>query len=248
MSSILFVRHAQAALFDANYDQLSELGQTQAGMLGKYLASLNLAEESGSDVGRHAGFDEVYVGPRRRHQQTAEAIFQQAPNLSCPVVELPQLDEHQVDRLVSQHIEQIAAAFPAVHQLHHDFCAADHPLERQRSFARLFEAVAGLWLTADCDGYGVESWTEFTSRVNEGIDAIVQREGRGRRILVLTSAGTITAALQRALNCPAEVALGLGWRIWNCSLTRFEFSSGRFTLDQFNSLPHLRDHRLWTYR
>jgi broad specificity phosphatase PhoE len=240
MSSIIFVRHAQASLFASDYDQLSDLGQQQAGWLGKYLAGLG--------VGENPGFDEIYIGPRRRHRQTAEAILQQAPQLACPLMELQQLDEHHVERLVTEFVARIGAAFPEVRQLHQVFLAAQAGLPRQQAFARLFEAVAGLWVTNRCELYGVESWSEFTLRVNAGIDAITQREGRGRRVLVITSAGTIVATLLRALQCPDEVALGLGWRIWNCSLTRFAFSDGRFTLDQFNAMPNFHDRQMWTYR
>lgn len=236
MSNIIFVRHAQASLFEADYDQLSELGMTQAQLLGQYLASQPLA------------LDEIYIGPRRRHRQTLEAILQHAPQLACPLVELPQLDEHQVDRLATDHIDQLAREFPVVNKLNQDFLAANQGLERQRNFARLFEAVAELWVTDRCELYGIESWSSFVSRVNEGIDSIVGRPGSGRQVLVVTSAGTLSAALSRALDCPDRVALGLGWRIWNCSLTRFAFSKGRFSLDQFNTLPHLNDHSLWTYR
>jgi len=236
MSEIVFVRHAQASLFEADYDQLSDLGKAQAGLLGQYLASQSIA------------LDEIYIGPRRRHRQTVEAMIQIAPELACPVVELPQFDEHQVDRLATDYIDQLTSTFPRVHKLHQEFRTASQAPERQRTFASLFEAVAELWLAGRVEQADVESWSNFVLRVNDGVDSIVRRPGRGRRVLVLTSAGTISAALLRALSCPDKVALGLGWRIWNCSLTRFAFSTGRFSLDQFNTMPHISDHSLWTYR
>ena len=236
MSSVVFVRHAQASLFGADYDQLSVLGQSQARFLGKYLASLD------------HGFDEVYIGPRRRHRQTAELVFEQVEGKPPEWVELPQLDEHQVDRLATQHVEKLARVFPEVCKLHVDFRGSTIQLERQRSFARLFESIAGLWLAGRCELYGTESWSDFTTRVNEGIDIMLRRVESGRRVLVFTSAGTIGVALRRALCCPDDVALGLGWRMWNCSLTRFMFSGDRFSLDQFNSMPHMLDQSSWTYR
>lgn len=236
MSDIIFVRHAQASLFKADYDQLSDLGRTQAGLLGQYLASQSIA------------LDEIYIGPRRRHRQTVEAMIQSAPKIACPIVVVPQFDEHQVDRLATDYIDQLALDFPEVHKLHQEFRTASQASERQRIFARLFEAVAELWLAGRVEQDDVESWSKFLLRVNDGIDSIVRRPGSGRQVLVVTSAGTISAAMLRALNCPDKVALGLGWRIWNCSLTRFAFSNARFSLDQFNTMPHLSDHSLWTYR
>ena len=72
--------------------------------------------------------------------------------------------------------------------------------------------------------------------------------GKGQNAIAFTSAGTVAASLHRALKCPNEVALALGWRVWNCSLTGYAFSRDRFSLDQFNAMPHLSDRADWTYR
>ena len=63
----------------------------------------------------------------------------------------------------------------------------------------------------------------------------------------MTSVGPIAVSVQRALRCADDVALELGWRLWNGSLTEFVFSADRFTLDVFNALPHLARSD-WTYR
>jgi len=235
MSSIVFVRHAQASLFESDYDQLSDRGRRQASELGRYLA-------------RHGhSFDEIYTGPRRRHRQTAELVV--APSDKAPaMIELAELDEHHVDQLTTHHLEKIGAEFPDILAHSADFRSSRDSAERQRSFGRLFEAVANLWVENRCPLFGIESWPEFYERVNDGIGKITAHGGRGRSVLVFTSAGTIVAALRRALSCPDEVALGLGWRIWNCSLTEFVFSGDRFSLDRFNVVPHLDDRRDWTYR
>src|SRR5439155_26080458 len=60
MSVLTLVRHAQASFPAAEYDRLSEVGQTQASLLGEYWA------------GRRLLFDEVYTGPRTRQRHTAE--------------------------------------------------------------------------------------------------------------------------------------------------------------------------------
>ena len=67
MSSLTLVRHAQASFFADNYDQLSEQGESQSTALGNYW----LAQDR--------RIDEVYVGPRARHQQTAEIIGNRLP-------------------------------------------------------------------------------------------------------------------------------------------------------------------------
>ena len=235
MSSIVFVRHGQASLFSDDYDQLSELGEQQSREFGRHLKR------------RQVRFDELYIGPRKRHRQTADQTQGVCGNLPDAEV-VPEFDEHHVDQLVSSHLDELCRQFSKLTQLRNDFHSAQEPAEQRRAFARLFEAVSTLWVNDACPLFGVESWSQFCERVNAGIDRIVSKNGSGRRVLVSTSAGTIVAAMHRALQCPGEVALGLGWRIWNCSLTGFAFRGERFTLDRFNTMSHLEDPALWTYR
>jgi broad specificity phosphatase PhoE len=71
--------------------------------------------------------------------------------------------------------------------------------------------------------------------------------GRGRRIVAFTSGGPISVTMQMALEVSDRVTIGLNWQLRNASLTEFVFSKDRFTLEVFNSLPHL-ERELWTYR
>lgn len=235
LSTLLFVRHAQASLFEADYDRLSDRGRQQSRRLGEYLEQNDVV------------FDEVCIGPRARHRQTVEELQQQTGD-TRPLLTLPGFDEHHVDQLVARYIAKIGETFPVVTDLHAAFQAAQEPVDRQRSFARLFEAVARMWVSGECPACGVETWREFKDRVNGAIDEIVSRHSQGKSVLVVTSAGAIGVAMQRALRCPDDVALGLTWRLWNCSLTEFAFSGDRFSLDRFNALPHLPDRSEWTYR
>ena len=121
---MVLVRHAQASLFEADYDQLSQRGQKQACLLGQHFARQGLT------------FDEVYIGPRRRHVQTANLVAEHANMTSSSPVEMVELDEHQVDQLATKHIERIAQQFPDVAKLRADFRSTDDREQRQESFAR----------------------------------------------------------------------------------------------------------------
>jgi len=235
MSTLVFVRHGQASLFSDDYDQLSEVGEEQSRLFGQYLARTNVK------------FDEVYMGPRKRHLQTANEAHSECGNLPEPI-KLEQFDEHHVDQLVSNHLDELCELFPDLVTLRDNFHTAETPIDRQRGFARLFEAVSVMWVNEACPDFGVESWATFKHRVSDGIDQIISQTGQSRKVLVSASAGTIVAAVHRAIQCPDEVALGLGWRVWNCSLTGFAFSGDRFTLDRFNTMSHIEDPQLWTYR
>ncbi len=235
MSTLVFVRHGQASLFSEDYDQLSEPGRRQSRELGRYFSR------------REVLFDELYVGPRRRHRDTAALAHETCGNLPA-VDEIPEFDEHHVDQLVSRHLDELSVEFPDLNNLRAGFRSAKTSIERQRAFARLFESVSLLWVNDACPLFGVESWAAFKQRVNAGIERIIDRGGSSRRVMVAASAGTIVAAMHRALRCPDEIALGLGWRVWNCSMTAFAFTEDRFTLDRFNTMSHLEDQALWTYR
>ena len=60
MSVLTLIRHGQASFFDANYDQLSPVGERQMRALGEYWAR------------RHLHFDEVCTGPRVRQERSAQ--------------------------------------------------------------------------------------------------------------------------------------------------------------------------------
>jgi broad specificity phosphatase PhoE len=239
MSSLTLVRHAQASFFADHYDQLSALGQKQARLLGEYWA------QSGRTV------DEVYVGPRQRHQQSATAVAagfaQSGLPLPGPVV-IPDLDEYDLTGI----LDRLA---PALSRLDKDFATllelklrGATPAEQARNFQRMFEPLLIHWLNTEAAIDGLESWTAFQVRVQRGLRQITDRPGSGRRVAVFTSGGFIGTAVQHVLGAPARAALELNWRIRNASLTEFVFSRDRISLDAFNVIPHLTDPELVTYR
>ncbi|REK17901.1 MAG: histidine phosphatase family protein [Planctomycetota bacterium] len=239
MSTLALVRHGQASFFSDNYDQLSPLGEQQARLLGEYW------------VRRGVHVDEVFTGPRVRQIETAALAGEAFARAGLPWPEpqfLPELDEHQVDRLIKVAMPQIAAEYPEVGRLHADYHAADGPRDKHRTFQLMFEEVVKLWVDAKVSAPEIETWSEFRERVRSGLKKIVAGQGRGRRVAAFSSVGAITVCLQAALDCGDLKALDLGWRVRNCTVTDFVFSGGRLTLEGFNAYPHLEDPAMWTYR
>lgn len=239
MSTLLVVRHAQASFFAEDYDHLSPLGEQQALALGDYL------------VRAGAEFDEVYTGPRRRHQRTAELAgsrMLEAGRSWPQATIIPEWDEHSADLFLSEPLDEIADKYQHLQQLKVDYRSAREPMLIQRSFQKLFEALVHLWVQAEIAAPGVEPWADFQSRVIAGVKQITQDETGGRRALLVTSVGPISIAMQHALGVNDAMALELGWRVRNASLTGFLFSGDRFTLDFFNASPHLSRKELLTYR
>ncbi|MDA7510059.1 phosphoglycerate mutase family protein [Verrucomicrobia bacterium] len=239
MSELTVIRHGQASFFSEDYDQLSSLGKEQAELLGQFLGE------------RGRTFDEVYLGPKKRHRETFDllrhAYLQTGRILPEPVL-LDGLDEYGIDQFVRGIGEEELHLNPKLGRLHAELNAAVESKAKIRAFQTLFQAVAERWMTGELGHPDVECWDTFKGRVGTAVDRMTQRLGSGRQILAISSAGTIGLILQRAIGCSNLKALELSWRIRNTALSEFLFSEGRFGLDMFNTMSHLRSEQLWTYR
>jgi broad specificity phosphatase PhoE len=238
MSVLTLIRHAQASFFADNYDQLSPLGEQQARVLGEYWA------------GRGLHFDELFTGPRVRQRRSAElavtACREKGGDCPQPVV-LEDLDEYDLKGLIGLLAPELCrqnAEFAKLVESHLG-SARD---ERLRNFQDLFEPLLLYWQSPAAATVQMETWPAFRSRVQRSIRQLQERNGKGRRVALFTSGGFIGSAVQMALGAPDRAALQLHWRLRNSSLTEFAFTRDRFSLDTFNSIPHLTDPALWTYR
>ena len=76
--------------------------------------------------------------------------------------------------------------------------------------------------------------------------------GSGKQIAVFTSAGTLSAVMQKALDLSDERAVEVSWTVYNSSVSIFRYNvEKRVGLCCFNSVAHLeirRDASLITYR
>jgi broad specificity phosphatase PhoE len=237
MSVLTLVRHGQASLFAKNYDELSALGRDQARLLGEFWAR------------RKIDFDEVYCGPRVRQRQTADlagAAYARTGRAWPEPVDLPDLDEYDLDSLIHHVAPELARQDPGFAELVANYRRDESGPDRERSFRKVFEALTRHWVKMTDSVDGVEGFPAFRDRVGRGLRRVM--EGRsGRRVALFTSGGVIGTAVRLALDAPDRTALEVNWRVRNCSLTEFVFTTGRFTLDSFNALPHLEDPALWTY-
>lgn len=246
MSTLFLVRHAQASFFDEDYDRLSPVGEQQAEQLGEFFARYRLV------------FDEVYTGPARRHQHTAELVGKGFAKAGLPwpdPVAMPEFQEHSADQLLRQpldayferhpHLRKLGAAYLDV--VNRTTTEAERSAV-QKNFQKFFEAVTILWTKGDIDSADVESWAKFERRVRDGIAKITSGNGSGKRIAAFSSVGPISVILQTALGTSVEHGLHLGWRLRNCSVSEFLFTKDRLTLDSFNSIHHLKSPEFITFR
>ena len=238
MSVLTLIRHAQASFFAENYDQLSPLGEQQARVLGEYWARRGLQ------------FDELFTGPRVRQRHSAElavtACRQNGGKCPEPVV-LEDLDEYDLKGLTGPLAFELCrqdAEFGKLVERH----LGSEKDERLRNFQDLFEPLLLYWQSPASAAVQMETWPAFRARVERAIRQLQERNGKGKRVALITSGGFIGSTVQLALGAPDRAALELHWRLRNCSLTEFAFTHDRFSLDTFNAVPHLEDPSLWTYR
>jgi broad specificity phosphatase PhoE len=241
MSVLALVRHGQASFFADDYDRLSPAGEAQARQLGDYWARQGEV------------FTAVYVGPRRRQQETAEVVgtrYRRAGQPWPEPVVLDELDEYDLAGLLDRLAPAIARQDHTFERLVGAYQRGEGERERTRTFQRMFEALLTHWqaATAASAEEAVESWPAFRDRVGRGLQRITEQTARRQRIAAFTSGGFIGAAVARALEAPDRAALELSWRLRNGSLTHLVFTTGRLSLDDFNSIPHLPDPIDWTYR
>ncbi len=239
MSTLTLVRHAQASFFADDYDELSSTGHEQARALGEYWAQ------------QQKVVDEAYVGPRRRHQQTAALAASAYERMGLPFPKpsiLSELDEYDLDGMLQRLAPQLARQDEAFAILLEQQRSGDTPADQARSFQRMFEPLLIHWVSTAEAAENVECWPAFRARVERGLRQIVNQPRRGQHIVAFTSGGFIAVAMQCVLGLSDRTALEINWRIRNTALVEFVFTRDRISLDSFNSIPHSTKPELLTYR
>jgi len=239
MGIVFLVRHAQASFLEPNYDKLSKLGETQAHLLGKYWAH------------HRTVFDRVSIGACVRQTETlalVSAVCRKAGiHFPDPLV-LREFAEYQGEAVLERSLPGLLETDQTIRGLHAAFQSSSGSTARRATLQKLFEAVINKWVRQDICPPGVETWTEFCSRVNSGLTKSLSAGSRGERVAVITSGGPIAVAMQRALQLSAHSTLNVSWMSRNSSWSEFIYSRERFTLSSFNCHPHLDDPAMLTYR
>ncbi|TRX73504.1 histidine phosphatase family protein [Pseudomonas mangiferae] len=224
MGSIYLIRHGQASFGADDYDVLSTTGIRQAEVLGEHLARLGVR------------LDRCVAGDLRRQQDTARAALGRLEAAGLPRPDLaidPAFDEFEADEVIRAHLPDLLQVEPeALHILRN---AGEHRAE----FQRLFSLMIGRWVSGEHEKDGLISWQAFRSRVEAGLQRLLDGAGEKERIAVFTSGGTITALLQSIVGMPAIKAFELNWQIVNTSLSVLKFRKGEVSLASFNSHVHL---------
>jgi broad specificity phosphatase PhoE len=227
MSVIYLIRHGQASFGQENYDRLSDVGVQQAELLGGYFCSIRVR------------FDSVYSGSLVRQMDTAKGVLSKLSK-SAKAGTLNILSEFDEFTTYSAYMNQLAemtANDPALSEMVGAMSAdrntfregSDKLLQRWRSTKSSSSVMDSL----------SDSWKAFGQRVQTGFEKVRADNGPGKQVAVFTSGGTISAAMQLALELSDEQTIGLPGVIRNTSISTFLYDETRFSLSSFNAVPHL---------
>jgi len=212
MAELVLVRHGQASFGADDYDKLSELGWQQSRWLGEYFAERQIA------------FDRVVRGSLRRHAETLAGIGEGIGRL-LEGVEDARLNEYDAQALLAAHLKGVAKP---------------QGEDRREHFRVLREAMYA-WtdgtLAGAPAGYPHEPFSEFRGRVLAALaDA---REGRAKRVLVVSSGGPISTVLAEVLGMPLRGVVDLNLQTRNTGITELQSGASRIHCVSFNNVPHL---------
>ncbi len=232
MSTLYLIRHGQASFLADDYDVLSERGIEQSRRLGDHVV------DHGWSL--HA----IYTGPRQRQVDTATHMIDRARAGGTDLPDAQQLDafdEYPFEALMRRALPKLLEDAELAALWNSDG-------DRRHSMSLFIEKVTAKWSAGELDvGDEIESFQSFHRRVTEGLDEIMQREGRGKSVAVITSGGPISQSVRRALNLDQERTWKTAWVIRNASITEFMYRKDSFSLVSFNTTPHLRG-ELLTFR
>ena len=236
MSEIYFIRHGQASFGEKNYDRLSPIGIRQAELLAQHMLHTKQS------------FDAIYCGTMTRQKRSARELTECFSTSEFPVPDAlvtPDFDEYDSFSVWDSQIPLMLKEDPALSVT----LAKAHTY--RKSFQRIFEEVMLRWVSGNYDHNGVSTWADFKKRVINGVSKIMETRGSGRKIIVFTSGGPVSAVVQLALGLSDNKTIELSWQVLNSSVTRFKYSSKGIMLYGFNDIAHIEkenDRSLITYR
>jgi broad specificity phosphatase PhoE len=218
MGNIYLVRHGQASLGAADYDQLSPLGEQQSRRLGEHWRAQGLT------------FDAVITGALKRHAQTFAGI-QQGLGTQHDALIWPGLNEYDSEAIIRtvQTGKLVKPTTPEGYKQHF----------------RLLRDGLAQWMAGVVSPQGVPTYVEFVKGVTSALDHVRQQcEGN---VLVVSSGGPIATAVAHVLRASPETSIELNLRLRNSAVSEFNFNPKRLSLVSFNNVAHMEtpSHKDW---
>ena len=218
MGQLYLVRHGQASLGAADYDQLSPLGAQQSQRLGEHWRAQGLQ------------FDAVICGTLKRHAQTLAGIQQGLGTAHTPL-RWPGLNEYDSEAVIRT--------------VHTGELVKPTTQEGYRDHFRLLRDGLTQWMAGVVSPQGMPTYVDFVKGVTSALDHI--RLNVQGNVLLVSSGGPIATAVGHVLRLSPETSIELNLRIRNSAVSEFSFNPKRHSLVAFNSITHLEtpSHKDW---
>ncbi|WP_281557036.1 histidine phosphatase family protein [Thalassomonas sp. RHCl1] len=233
MAALYLIRHGQASLGQADYDQLSDKGYQQAQLLGEHWRAL-------------AAPDKCYCGQLLRHGQSADAFLSAYRGKELPLLKLPGFNEFDHQEVLARYNPgwqdyQLMNADVAGHANPHAFLRQAFTQAMQR------------WMSGAYDDYR-QTWPQFKQACLDALQQVIARESsslaaerseakaaetESKNILVFTSGGPISVIIGHILGLGDQQALTISQQLTNTGVTKLLFSQGRLNIDYVNNYRHL---------
>lgn len=213
MSRVYLVRHGQAAFDSDDYDRLTETGIAQCRQLARHWRA----------IGRRV--DLVYSGTLRRQRESADAFVKAAAEdggITLPVKALPGIEEYD-------HLSLLAA--------HQGEGSVPDAVVDRRAFHRRLSAALKAWAAGELRE--VEPFQVFRDRCAAALATLLRDAGRGRKVVLFGSAGSLAAAMQPALGLADWDLLRLKLTFFNSGVSSLLFDGETITIESLNAVSHL---------
>lgn len=227
MAVIYLIRHAQASFGGKDYDQLSELGRRQTGILGAHMKR------------GYAPFDALVSGALRRQQDTLAGIVASLGAAAPGPGILDAFNEYDHVGVIRAYLPLFMARIGTPRGLQRAEVLRNHKL-----FEFAFRFMVKAWMdNTSHEQAALEDWRDFCARVCSGLEQLLATNGPKSRIAVVTSGGTIAAVLRAVLGLSNKRTLSMNWSIYNASVTQIYYGHSAKHEDAlllgFNNVTHL---------
>jgi len=211
MGTLYLVRHGQASLGAADYDQLSETGARQCERLGDWFRAHGVS------------FDAVFIGTLKRHAQSLRAI-EATLGAQPDAAARPGLNEYDSEAVIRA--------------VHAGALAPPTTAEDARAHFRRLRGGLAAWMAGHAQPEGMPTHADFVAGIAAVLDEVRARHAE-QRVLVVSSGGPISHAVGQVLGLGHEAVIDLNMHLRNSALCEIRVSPQRHTLVSFNTLPHL---------
>ncbi len=234
MSILYLIRHGQAGTRE-NYDSLSDLGRTQARLLGAHFRDQGIS------------FAAVYSGSLARQKATAAEVLPDAEMIVDPGWD--EFDLSHVYRELAPFLikddEQFRVEYEEM-QRDIELSQGSHGDPVHRKWNDCDKKCVRAWVEGRYE-YSGESWNAFVARIHGALGRVIDASHDGN-VAVFTSATPIGVSAAKTLEIADGRAMWLAAVMFNTSFTTVRVRSDEIRLFTLNAIPHLNDAGLRTFR